>query len=443
MKARVVIVLALGFVNLSAGHGLTLDEALGRALEKNPRIQQAKTALEQAAGQRLVFRSVALPKAVLDAPVGAQGGHRAQQSSIEPFAFVQGTLQQALFHAAIPASLRRGDIELLLAAQRLNVTVVTQLHQVRTAFYSALFERSLEALGRSQRLRLDANLTSEEARYQAGSIDRGTLASASMLARELDPQIEDAHRAGGAALLQLATAMGQDLAADGTLPSPEGALDFRAVNFPLESETAAALERRADLRLARLLVRAAHEDQRILEAAAYPRLNLDLFGRYLPTTNLQQASSGSPQRSDNLVSSEVSAGASYSWRVIDNGKVSGAALRQKSVREINELQLAKLEASVGRELAGLQNNFRAIAARRASLTEAVDVAEKNVTVVEKSWQEGLASQLEFRTAEAGLLATRSGILRAGFEQQIALAEWDRATGRYFQFADNAPPDRGH
>jgi outer membrane protein TolC len=168
-----------------------------------------------------------------------------------------------------------------------------------------------------------------------------------------------------------------------------------------------------------------------------------LFGRYLPTTNLQQASSGSPQRSDNLVSSEVSAGASYSWRVIDNGKVSGAALRQKSVREINELQLAKLEASVGRELAGLQNNFRAIAARRTSLTEAVDVAEKNVTVVEKSWQEGLASQLEFRTAEAGLLATRSGILRAGFEQQIALAEWDRATGRYFQFADNVPPDRGH
>ena len=324
---------------------------------------------------------------------------------------------------------------MLLAAQQLNVTVVEQLHQVRTAFYTALYERSLEALGRSQRLRLDANLTSEEARYKAGSVDRGTLASATMLARELDPQIEDARRAYGDAILQLTTTMGDDLSAGAALPSPEGAMNFRPVSFPLERETTAALDRRADLRLARLFVRAAREDQRIIAAAFYPRLNLDLFGRYIPSTNIQQASSGSAQRTDDLVSSEVRAGASYTWRVIDNGKASGAVLRQKSVREINELQLAKLEQSVGRELAGLQNNFRAIAARHVSLTEAIDVAEKNVAVVEKSWQEGLASQLEFRTAETGLLATRSGVLRAAFEQQIALAEWDRATGRYFQFSD--------
>ena len=188
------------------------------------------------------------------------------------------------------------------------------------------------------------------------------------------------------------------------------------------------------------MVRAGREDQRILEAAAYPRLNLDLFGRYIPATNIQQASTGSAQRTDDLVSSEVRAGVSYTWRVIDNGKVSGAALRQQSMREINELQLEKLEASVGRELAGLQNNFRAIAARHTSLTKAVDVAEKNVAVVEKSWQQGLASQLEFRTAETGLLATRSGILRAAYEQQTTLAEWDRATGRYFQFSDDTAPN---
>ena len=423
-------------VSLTVARGLTLDEALARALEKNPRIQQAKTAVEQAAGQRLVFRSIALPDASAAALAGAQGGHRAGQASTEPFAFAQGSFRQPLFHAAIPASLRRGEIEVLLAAQQLNVAVVEQLHQVRTAFYTALYDRSLEELGRSQRLRLDANLTSEEARYEAGSVDRGALAGATLLARELDPQIEDAHRAYGAAILQLATAMGDDLAPGAALPSPQGTLDFMPVNFPLESETTAALERRADLRLARLLVRAGREDQRILEAAAYPRLNLDLFGRYIPATNIQQASSGSAQRTDDLVSSEVRAGASYTWRVIDNGKVSGAALRQQSIREMNELQLEKLEASVARELAGLQNNFRAIAARHASLTKAVEVAEKNVAVVEKSWQQGLASQLEFRTAETGLLATRSGILRAAYEQQMALAEWDRATGRYFQFSDD-------
>ncbi len=174
--------------------GLTLDEALARALEKNPRIQQARTAVEQAAGQRLVFRSVARPAASISAPVGVQGGKRAGQAPNEPFAFAQGSFRQPLFYAAIPASLRRGEIEVLVAAQELNVTVVDQLHQVRTAFYTALYDRSLEELGRSQRQRLDENLTSEEARYAAGTVDRGALAAATLQARELDPQIEDAHR---------------------------------------------------------------------------------------------------------------------------------------------------------------------------------------------------------------------------------------------------------
>ena len=91
-------------------------------------------------------------------------------------------------------------------------------------------------------------------------------------------------------------------------------------------------------------------------------------------------------------------------------------------------------------MARLKNDFRVIAARHASLSGAVDLAEKNVAVVEKSWQEGLASQLEFRTAETSLLTTRSGILNAAYEQQTVLAAWDRATGRYFQFSGESAPN---
>ena len=435
MKHYGLTLAALALVVCSAARGVTLEEALARALENNPQVQQAQAAVEQAAGQRLVFRSVTFPTVGLAIIAGAQGGHRAGQGPIEPFAFAQGSLRQPLFRAEIPASLRRGEIEPLRAAQQLNVVVAEQLHEVRVAFYTALYERSLETLGRSQRRRLDANIASEEARYEAGTVDRGTLAAATLQARELDPQIEEAHRAYGAALLQLATAMGASLGPGAALPSPEGTLDFIPVDLSVESETAAALEQRPDLRLARLLVRAARQETRIAEAGYYPRLDLTLFGRYIPVTNIRQASSGSAQRSDDIVSSEVAAGAGYTWRVIDNGKVSGAVLRQRSLGEINQLQLKKLEASVGRELKALQNNLRAITARHTSLVKAVGVAENNVDVVEKSWQEGLSSQLEFRTAETGLLVTRRGILSAAFEEQIALAAWDRATGRYFQFSD--------
>src|SRR6266536_3480339 len=176
MKRRIFILLALAFVGFTAAvRGFTVDEALVRALEKNPRIQQAKTADEQAAGQRLVFRSLALPVGSIRVPLGVQGGKRAGQPPNRPFAIARGFFLQPLFQAGIPASLRRGDIEGLIAAQELNVAVVEQLHQVRTAFYSALYERALEELGRSQRQRLDENLTSEKARYEAGTVDRGAL----------------------------------------------------------------------------------------------------------------------------------------------------------------------------------------------------------------------------------------------------------------------------
>ncbi|CAN5589371.1 TolC family protein [soil metagenome] len=437
-----IFVLASGLVSLASARGVTLEQALARVVQNNPRIQQGQARVEEATGQRLVFRSLAWPDAGIATLAGAQGGDRAGQSSIQPFAFAQGSLRQPLFDAALPASLRRGEIAPLLAAQQLNVTLVEQLHDARIAFYTALYQRSLDALGRSQRQRLDANIASEQARYEAGNVDRRTLASATLQARELDPVIAGAHRAYGEALLQLATAMGANLAPGASLPDPQGALEFVPANLPLASETALALERRPDIRLARLLVRAAREDTRIAAAGYYPQLDLTVFGRYIPETNIRQASSGSPQRSDDIISSEIAAGAGYTWRVIDNGRVGGAVLRQRSVREINQLQLQKLEASVPRQLAALQNNLRAIAARHGSLSKAVEVAEKNVAVVENSWQQGLASQLEFRTAETGLLATRRGILQAAYQEQLTLAEWDRATGRYFQFSD-APATNVH
>ncbi len=437
MIRQLSILLSLAWLAVSVARGITLDEALERTLKDNPRIQQAQTGVERAAGQRLVFRSIALPDVGIVALAGAQGGDRAGQDSIEAFAFPQGTLRQPLFHAAIPASLRRGEIEALIAAQQVNIAVVEQLHQARLAFYGALYARSLEEFGRSQRLRLDENIVSERARYEAGSTDRKALGTATLLARELDPQIEEARRAYGKSVLELATAMGSDLGARSVLPGPRGALSFVRVNFDVEQETPAALERRPDLQLARLLVRAAGENQRIAAAGYYPRLDLTVFGRYIPETNIRQASSGSPQRADDIISSEIAAGAGYTWRVIDNGRVRGAVLRAHAAREINQLQLRKLETNVRRELIALTNTLRAIAARHASLEKAVDVAEKNVAVVENSWRQGLASQLEFRTAETDLLATRRGLLDAAYQQQVALADWDRATGRYFQISEVA------
>ena len=428
---------ALAFIILFGAatvHAITLDAALARTLEKNPSILEARARLEQAAGRRVVLRATALPDIRALVPGGVQGGKRAGEKSVQPFAFARGLLSQPLFDVAIPASYRRGDIEVLLAEQRLNVAVIEQLHTARLAYYTAAYHNSLITLGEVQRQRLESNARAQSDRYEAGRTDRQAVTVARLLEQEVKPRVEESRRASSGALLTLARTMGEELGPSAQLPTVDNDLSF--ATFALETDAPAALARRADLKLARLLVRAAAEDQRIIEAAYFPAIDVDISGDYIPLSNIRRASEGSARRSDDIVSSELRLGAAYTWRVVDNGKVGGAVAQRRAAREINELVLAKMEADVLRQLAQIQNNLRSINARHEALAHATVVAEQTVADVVSNLSEGLSSQLEYRTAEASFLQTRAGLLAVAFQQNLARAELDRVTGRYFQFSDD-------
>ena len=171
----ITILVAL-FVSTSSA--ITLDDALATTLEKNPAIVEAKLALEQASGQRLVLRSIGLPDFRMQGLAGVQGGKRAGEPPTQGFGLARGFFRQPLFHAAVPASYRRGDVAVLIAQQRLNVTVVEQLHATRVAFYAALLNDALRDLGEAQRQRLADNVKTQAERYDAGQSDRGALAAA-------------------------------------------------------------------------------------------------------------------------------------------------------------------------------------------------------------------------------------------------------------------------
>jgi len=417
---------------------VTLETILQTSLERNPDIQEAKSGLEQAAGKRLVFRSVAWPDVELGVPAGVQMGHRAGESGVKGFAVVRGALTQTLFNASLPASLRRGDVEVLIAQQQLNVAVVEQLHAARLAFYAALFNRSLESIRREQQRRLDENTATQKSRYEAGLADKSALMSATVQASELDTQIESAHRVYRDAQLQLALAMGSD-PAKAPLPEPEGELQSTPMPVDVDAETAAALQRRADLKLARLFVRAANEDQRIIEADYYPAVIGSLPGEYVPVTGIHRE--GSTSKTQDFIGSEIREKAVYTWRVIDNGKVGGAVLRARSAREINELTCRKLETNIPRELWRIANDLKTTEVREKSLSSATAAAEESARAVQQNLASGLASPLEYRVTQNFLLETKSGLLEAIYEHNLAMAEWDRATGRYFQFSDDTAKSR--
>lgn len=414
--------------NLSRAHAATLEQVLQTTLEKNPTILQAKARLEEAAGRRVELRSIMWPDARLALPAGVQGGVRAGESGAKGFGFVRGFLTQPLFNAAIPPSRHRGDVEILIAQQQLNVAVMEQLHAARIAFYAALFNRELESFRREQRQRLQENVASQKDRYQAGLTDRSALTSATVEAQALDAQVESARRAWEAARVNLAEAMGRK----SSLPDAEGDLRSRPFHVDLDSGTASALAERPDLKLARLFVRAANEDQRIIEAGYYPLIAAAISGTYIPVSGIHRE--GSSRRTDDI-SSEVRFGATYTWHVIDNGKIGGASQKQEAARDINELTCQKLEINVRAELSRIYNELGAIDKRQESLSSASTAAQQSVELVSQNLANGLASQLEYRVSQNGLLEIRSGLLDTAYQRSLAMAEWDRATGRYFQFSD--------
>src|SRR5262249_31433477 len=312
---KLVVAILIAFFAHSAV-AVTLEQVLQTALEKNPAIQEAKAGLEQAAGQRLVFRSVVWPRAGLLLPAGVHAGERAGESGVKGFGIGRGLLDQTLFSMAVPPSLRRGDIEVLIAQQQLNVAVVEQLHAARLAFYAALYNRSLESIRDEQREKLEDNVATQKNRLEAGLTDRSTVASATVQADELVPQIESAQRAFREAQLNLALAMGIDPARS-PLPQPEGELKFVPVRIDVDAETATAIQRRPDLKLARLFVRAANQDQRIIAPDYYPAIAGSVHGEYVPVTGIHRQESAS--RTQDFIGSQVKEKTAYPCRGVVSG----------------------------------------------------------------------------------------------------------------------------
>jgi outer membrane protein TolC len=326
----------------------------------------------------------------------------------------------------------------LIAKQQLNVAVVEQLHAARLAFYAALFNRSLESIRREQQRRLDENTATQRSRFEAGLTDKTALTSAMVQASELHIQIESAHRAYLQAQLQLAQVMAIN-PGNASLPEPEGELQSIPVRVDLDSETASALERRVDLKLARLFVRAANEDERIIAADYYPTIIGSIPGEYVPVSGIHRE--GSTSKTQDFISSEIREKAVYTWRAIDNGKVGGAVLKARSAREINELTCKKLESNIPRELARIANDLKTTEVREKSLASSTAAAEESAHTVQQNLASGLASPLEYRVTLNGVLETKSGLLEAIYQHNLAVAEWDRATGRYFQYSDDTSKSR--
>jgi len=417
----------------TSGQAVTLDALMRKTAEKNLAIAEARLAVEQATGKRVVLRAVALPTLGVGVVAGDLGGSRAGQASNQPFAFGTGTLVQPLFNVAIPPTRRLGNIGVLIAEQQLNIAMVAELHSARVAFYGAQYNGALADLLSSQQDRLAANARSQRNLYEAGVARRDGALAADLTTREFDAKIAAARHDHQAALLKLSHAINASES-----PIVDGNVAFVSRQFDVVAAASTALRRRADLQVARLIVQSSTEEVRIAEANYLPAVNAIASGTYIPVSGIRQTGANSPRHSDQFVSSEVQAGVGYTWRIMDAGRFDGEIGRTRAAREVNEIVYRRLTENIPRELGHIKNDLAALDARHNALLKAADLAEQDAITIRDNFSQGRSSQLELRDAENTTLQVQTGLLTVAYQQSVGVAEWDRATGGYLEFSDDAP-----
>lgn len=419
-------------------YDLTLENCLALAFRQNPEIQQQRAEVERAAGANLVSRSRALPQLAAQVDAGLRGGPLYPPSG--PFGIITAQFSQPLLDVEIPATLRRGTLEVILMQQNLHRVATERLHETRVAFLRALYLRDLIALHEEIDKRLQANVDSERQRLDVGMGSEAALTWAKIQKLNLARKLTDLRGEYFTTVTRIAELCGRDPSerTEGLqplrLPKPVGLLPYEPVKPDWPQESAYALQHRADLELLQALVDATAADKQTVQADYFPSVSLTASALLIPQNLLVHKKTAIVAGQD-IRSTEAREGVALSWRVIDNGQVTGVSHRLEAMRQAYEIVLHKLEQSIPRELAAIAGSLQYADARHEALIQSAAAAEENLKLIETQVALGQATQLDFLKAQGNLLSVRAGIADAAYSHETARAELDRVTGRYLQYHD--------
>jgi outer membrane protein TolC len=452
-RPAVALLLGLGLgAPCARPETLTLAACLRETVEHNPLIIQKRLALEEAAGARLVFRSRELPTFTVGGLAGQQGAQTTGMLRVKSGAttviqetrrpstfFLIGSeaLNQPLFDAAIPASLRRGNIEVAVARSNFLVIAVGQLFAARVQFYGAFFQQEDGAVLRGIKETIAANAKGVGQLVQAGLLGRQQALAAEIQQSNFEPQVAADVGTLHADLTTLLATMGRPLSASAppessiTLVGPwdDASLDFQTAAVAKETRA-----RRPDLQALRDMIRSETEDANIQRGGYYPLIKAYVTGELVPQSFVQgQRASNTIRPEDNTQQTQISPGVRYDWNVIDTGIVRGGVRRVESQRDALAIALHQMEEDVPGQLEMVRAQVASAASERDLYQSNVGTATDTFNMIAAGVSQGTNSQLEFLDAQDGVLAARTGLLGAELKISLAHAEFDRVTGGYLRF----------
>jgi outer membrane protein TolC len=411
-RLTLAILLAVGVATTARAQAptLTLDEAVRLALANNRSLSLAAQEVEKATQAVEVAKTARLPKfsvsvlapvvfTHLDLRLGPLGALDLPHS----FGFAIGTAAQPISQLYdIGLGVKASELSRDIASERLRAARQTAVDEIKRAYYGCLraasgLVPSRDALDLFKQIEgLMDNLVGERAALEADRME----VHARRAQQEHDILVlEDALATGRE---RINVALGRD-------PDTPFSLEKLAVALPAEADIAAilaaVLDRRPDVREARITIDLAKTDWRLKKAERYPHVSA-LFG-YVGNINM-------PLLPGNIAAAVVQA----SWEPFDWGR-KGRELASKQIAvQQTETQLRQIEATVAVDL-----KARARALREArSLVSVTDLTARAA-------RERLRVMLEKRKEDTilakDLLQAQVAVAEADHRHQAALlAYWE-------------------
>ena len=400
------------------GRALSLEEAVGIALETQPSIQ-ARLYDYMAAAHRVdqVF-AVLLPQitgrvaaARSKSDIGGGGLSGATIRSFNDNFVARATLSQVLFDfgktfasteaARRLAEVAQEDVEL----QRQLITLT-----VKESFININFARRLIRVQEQAVERADLNLRSARGFFEVGTRPKSDVARAEVDVANARVDLIRARNAERIARVALNTAMG--IPAD-TPTEVQDNLVYQAVTIDRADLLSQALAQRPEYKQVRLLVDQAEAQLRRAQRDFLP----DVTGR----------GTYGGVRSDLNEVWEI--GVNLSWTLFDGGNLIAQVREKRSLVESARSQVKVTELNIGQEVEQAYLVVNEAQERIAATQTAVASAQENFRLAQGRFDAGVGTILELTDAQLFLTQAQNTEAQALADYRVALAALERATGR--------------
>ncbi len=331
-------------------------------------------------------------------------------------------VQQTIYNAAIPPSIRQARFLRDAAYYALRETVDTTINTVKTDFYTVLYDQANIANQQENLRLLQSQLNDQQNRFQAGTVPRFDVLQASVAVANQRPNVINAQNTFNLGYIGLARVLGIEYGPIQERNSPIkliGNLDYHPQNFDPVAGVAAGKANRALLKQQRLNILAQVEQIRIATAG------------YQPTLVAQ----GGFEARNNSISDDLGQtltgwfyGANFNWNIFDGLATYGRTKQANA--SLREARITYLD-DVNGVVQDIQNNYLTLQQDKeliASQVLNVSEAEEAVRLSQARLSAGAGTQLDVLTSQQQLLAAQTTELQARYQYAVTLSNYEHVTG---------------